>query len=326
MLSILFTPKDQKVFFVTNGIMKKSFTFLVLGNKSLSMSLASSFIDSGMACVAAVSANPKFRPDGASGLSDWAKSQSVEHFEIADVNGAEFKSLCERVQPDTLLVEWHQILKTPTIDLFPLGVIGTHPSQIPYGRGRHPLHWQIVMGYSEISISFFKMTSEIDKGPLLLQRQIQCDLSETIHSLEEKVSLVGYECGLVLADQLLKFGSFKEIMKPNSVGTTWRKRVVADVEIDCRMSRNSILRLVNSVLPPYLGAKLVTKHETLNVVEAVICNFFDWQFHQIGAVLDFREKSIVLRVDDGPIELFFKEPLSQELRACNFVFPPSHYL
>jgi len=305
--------------------MKKLYRFLVLGNKNLSMSLASSFIDCGMVCVAAVSAHPKFRPDGAIGLSDWAKSQSVEHFEIADVNGAEFKSLCERAQPDTLLVEWHQILKTPTLDLFPLGAIGTHPSQIPYGRGRHPLHWQIVMGYSEISISFFKMTSEIDKGPLLLQRQIQCDLSETIHSLEEKVSLVGYECGLVLADQFLKFGSFKEIMKPNSVGTTWRKRVVADVEIDCRMSRNSILRLVNSVLPPYLGAKLVTKHETLTVVEAVICNFFDWQFYQIGAVLDFREKSIVLRVDDGPIELFFKEPLSQELRECNFVFPPSHY-
>lgn len=305
--------------------MKKLYRFLVLGNKNLSMSLASSFIDCGMVCVAAVSAHPKFRPDGAIGLSDWAKSQSVEHFEIADVNGAEFKSLCERAQPDTLLVEWHQILKTPTLDLFPLGAIGTHPSQIPYGRGRHPLHWQIVMGYPEITLSFFKITSEVDRGPLLLQRQIQCDLSETIHSLEEKVSLVGYECGLVLENQLLKFGSFKENLKPTSVGTTWRKRVVADVEIDCRMSRNSIIRLVKSVLPPYLGAKLVTRHESLTVVEAVSCNFSDWQFNQIGSVLDFREKSIVLRVDDGPIELFFKEPLSLELRACNYLFPPSHY-
>jgi len=88
------------------------------------------------------------------------------------------------------------------------------------------------------------------------------------------------------------------------------------------MSRNAIFRLVRSVLFHYLGAKLVTKYETFTVVEASNCLFADWEFYQIGSILESHERSLTLRVDDGSIELFFNEPLSKDLRACRLVMRP----
>jgi len=77
------------------------------------------------------------------------------------------------------------------------------------------------MGYPEIFLSFFKLTQEVDAGPLLLQKPISCDPDETIHSLEKKIALASYQGGLILAKQLLNDGSFREISKLTSVGTTW---------------------------------------------------------------------------------------------------------
>lgn len=85
----------------------------------MAKSFASSFIDCGIECAGAVSLESRLRPDASFGLSDWAEDNSVEYFEIADVNGREFRLICEQAQPSLLLLEWSQILSKATIDMFP---------------------------------------------------------------------------------------------------------------------------------------------------------------------------------------------------------------
>lgn len=299
--------------------------FLVLGNGELAMSLANGFIEGGLKCGGAVSLEAKLLPDASIGLSSWAIEKRTQYFEISDANSADLKQIQKVIQADLLLVEWPKILKKATIDLFPLGAIGTHPSCVPFGRGRHPLHWQIVMGYREVFLSIFKLTEAVDAGPLLIQKAISTDDEETIITLVKKVSKETYACGFALAEQLTTLGHFNEVSPLNVCGTHWRKRTVPDIEIDFRMSRNSISRLVRSVLPPFIGAKLVTEFGQLTIIGSSNCEFENWEFYALGSILEIGENSLVLRVDDGPIRLSASKNLSDPFRNLRFVMPPSFY-
>jgi methionyl-tRNA formyltransferase len=305
--------------------MNNNFKFMVAGNGRLAESFAEGLIDAGLKCLGAISLSQKMRPTNSPGLSSWAFQASVKFYEVENINSPEFTALAKAICADLLVVEWPQLLDTQTIDLFPLGAIGSHPSQIPWGRGRHPLHWQIVMGYPETTLSFFRLSSKVDAGPLLLQLPILIRDNETVLTLLEKVCHSAFRGGKEIGSKLFENGSFVEILQGMGDGSVWRKRILEDVEIDCRMTRNSISRLVRSVLPPYLGAKLVTEVGVFTVSKADTTDFRNWDFQQIGSLLEISKDSIVVRVDDGPIRLFLDGGDVEKLRYCSFVMPPSFY-
>jgi len=56
-----------------------------------------------------------------------------------------------------------------------------HETDLPYGRGGSPLQNLIVRGYRETVISAFKMTKELDAGPIYLKRSLSLEgLAEEI--------------------------------------------------------------------------------------------------------------------------------------------------
>ena len=91
------------------------------------------------------------------------------------------------------------------------------------------------------------------------------------------------------------------------------------------MSTNAIIRLVNSFIPPYPGAKLLTEFGSITITSATTCDFKSWDLHQIGSVLITKTNSIVVRADDGPIELKFQDQLPESFSKLQFVLPPSFY-
>ena len=299
--------------------------FLILGNGESAERFADGFIHSGMSCVGAVCLIDELLPDNSNGLSTWAFKKNIQCFKISDVNGVEFKRIVEKTNPQLLLVQWPKILNQTTLEMFSAGSMGSHPSHIPWGRGRHPLHWQIAMGYSKTFLSIFQLTAEIDFGPLFLQFPIDIDHDETVLTLNGKVNDALYHGGLLLGKQLLVNGSILEVQIPTGPGSTWRKRTIEDIEIDCRMSRDSISLLVRSILPPYVGARLVTEFGSIVVLSAHETHFLDWNYYQIGAILEIGSDSLTVRVGDGPMKLIVNRPVPEGLVQGGFVRPPSFY-
>ena len=91
------------------------------------------------------------------------------------------------------------------------------------------------------------------------------------------------------------------------------------------MSQDSISRLVRSICPPYIGAQLLTEFGSLTIERALNSEFDGWEFHQIGSIIAVNDKSLILRVDDGPIELFVHGSMAERMYDCPFVRPPSFY-
>ena len=300
-------------------------SFLLLGNGSSAAQFADGLISTGCSCVAAVSLAKDLLPNNSDGLKSWSKKSSIRYHQIRSINDIEFNEIVESVEPDLLIVNWPRIINKSVLDLFRLGAIGTHPSQLPWGKGRHPLHWQIAMGIQNSCLSFFQLTPEVDEGPLLLQVPIEISDEDTILTLLSKIDNATFAGARELGLKLIKKQLEPLSISDGRAGSVWRRRYPADVEIDCRMSTNAIIRLVNSFIPPYPGAKLITESGSITITRAIKCDFKSWELHQIGSVLITTTNSIVVRADDGPVELKFQDQLPQSFSKLQFVLPPSFY-
>lgn len=84
-----------------------------------------------------------------------------------------------------LLAWWPSRIPEFVISTARLGFVNAHPSLLPYGRGKDPNFWALVEG-SPFGVSVHRVTKEIDAGPVVVQKQIDYDWTDTGGSLYEK--------------------------------------------------------------------------------------------------------------------------------------------
>ena len=74
---------------------------------------------------------------------------------VNDENSIDFIKECN---PDIIYcLGWSQIIKKEILDIPRLGIIGTHPAELPQNRGRHPIIWALALGLEKTASTFFKM-------------------------------------------------------------------------------------------------------------------------------------------------------------------------
>jgi methionyl-tRNA formyltransferase len=307
--------------------MKLPIRFAVLGNSTFSEKMGSGFIRPGIQCVYAFSNSEKQLPAASSGISDWAFENEIPFMELDDANSPDFSNFLSHLDIDFLAVSWPKILSTQILSIPRIGCIGTHPTQLPFGRGRHPLHWLIAMGAGTTSLTFFMLNKGVDTGEILLQLPIEIESIDDINSLSKKIDELAYK-GASILGQMLKDGeSLPKLTQQSLEGSYWRKRGPTDLQIDCRMSREIIIRLVRSYTSPFNGAILVGPFGEQRVVDAsaIDTGDEDWRLHALGTILNTSDHSIDMRVDNGVIRLTLQTSQVQCFKKSDVVYPPAHY-
>ena len=87
-----------------------------------------------------------------------------------------------------ILAWWPKIIKNPLIDLPRLGFINTHPSMLPYNRGRHYNFWTLVE-QAPFGVSLHMVDEGVDSGDVVAQQQIPYgweDNGESLYRLAQK--------------------------------------------------------------------------------------------------------------------------------------------
>lgn len=75
-----------------------------------------------------------------------------------------------------VLAWWPRIVHK--INKLGLNVINTHPSYLPYNRGKHPYHWAIVNGMP-FGATIHRVDDGIDTGEILWQKRVHLDPTDT---------------------------------------------------------------------------------------------------------------------------------------------------
>ena len=93
--------------------------------------------------------------------------------------------LCDKVKPDLVLFYgWSWIVPDDVVDNWLC--ICLHPSPLPKYRGGSPIQHQILNGERKSKVTFFRMTRELDAGPICAQ--VSLPLTFTLSEIFEDIS------------------------------------------------------------------------------------------------------------------------------------------
>lgn len=135
---------------------------------------------------------PTLEPLAPSGLADVAASHDIRLFEVRSVRSPETLATLARFQPDLIAVAcfpWR--LPDALLHLPRLGCINLHPSLLPRNRGPDPLFWTFRTGEAETGVTVHQMTTELDAGPILVQRAIPVQPGVSEVALEIRCGVIG---------------------------------------------------------------------------------------------------------------------------------------
>ena len=105
-------------------------------------------------------------------------------FRSADVIVDYFRD--KGIIPDLgFLVWWPKLVKSPLLDLPRLGFINTHPSLLPFNRGKHYNFWALVEQVP-FGVSLHFVDKGVDTGDIVAQRSVPYGWEDTGGSLYNK--------------------------------------------------------------------------------------------------------------------------------------------
>lgn len=304
--------------------------FVVLGTSEFAKQCVNGLIDGGQQVLLLVSLRKELRPENSIDLKEFTTEKGIDYLEIEDINSQESIIAIKAYAPDVIFSAWPKILKQPILRVPRFCVIGSHPTALPFNRGRHPLHWEIVLGFSKSVLSLFRMDEGVDTGRILLQVPYEISPDDTISDLVTRVNSVAYN-GLCQLGQILATASVPEGIEQDHGKTNyWRKRTRHDITIDLRMSAEHIIKTVRSFTFPYPCAMLLFDKYVLHVVHAslapTVFSLEELQCMEPGKIIRASGRRIRVKAIDEIVDLICQESLPTSLLSAKYIYPPTKYL
>lgn len=303
---------------------------VILGNSEFVKHCAEGFLLTGANIAAIVSLTPKLLPLNSFDLGFFAQAKNIPFHAIEDINSEESISVIRSHSPNYLFASWPKIIKESVLNIPSRFVIGTHPTCLPHNRGRHPLHWLMVQGYTESHLTFFKMDSGIDSGDILLQLPFPISLEDTIGDVAHRMNECGFKGARLLGEKLHRNPQGDGISQLQSEGNYWRARTPHDVTLDFRLSAELIIRTVRSFTKPYLCANLLFRNNLLKIekAESSSLHLSDLELQRIepGKVLDIHENTLTVKASDSAVALTATSGLPEAIKRGTYIHPPSRYI
>jgi methionyl-tRNA formyltransferase len=190
-------------------------------------------------------------------LSLLCRENKIDYHYVDNINDADSVEYIKEKAPDLIYCfGWSQLIKKEILNIPTKSVVGFHPAELPFNRGRHPVIWALFLGIKQTASTFFLMNEGADTGDIISQELINISYEDNAMSLYNKISDIAKK-------QIIKFtNEFQnDTLTPKKqnikLGSSWRKRNVNDGKIDWRMSSLAIYNLVRSLTKPYVGAHFI---------------------------------------------------------------------
>lgn len=133
--------------------------------------------------------------------------------------GETFKEALAALEPQlSVVVAYGHILPLDVLHLPPLQSINVHASLLPALRGAGPVNWAILKGLEVTGITIMRMVTEMDAGPILLQRKEPIRPRDTASELGARLSRLGARA-LMEALNRMEAGEVEEVEQDDAAAT-----------------------------------------------------------------------------------------------------------
>lgn len=229
------------------------------------------------------------------------EKHGIKHIKVKNINDLNNVKFLEQIKPDVILVMgWSQLLKPDILKIPKIGVIGSHPTELPKFRGRAPIPWSIIKGLKESALTFFYMGEGIDDGDILDQQKFEINEEDDAESIYEKIIVIGKKMLLMNLELLEKGKAKKTKQDPTKFIEYWPKRTPEDGKIEWAKSGREIHRLIRATTRPYPGAFCFFKHNLIKIWKAI---YIDEKSGGCGKIMKIDNDSVVVGTGEGMLLL-----------------------
>lgn len=251
-------------------------TFVLLTTSLTGLQLAKGLIETGhlLVKVGVGTTDSSQRPIGAIGTDDVFRALGggvpVELFGLD--SESELIEMLSSEPHDFALLSWPKLLSRKVIEAGAGKIIGTHPTPLPLGRGRHPLHWMQVLGIRITKLTAFWVDEGVDSGRTIAAVRLRVSPYSHVKHNHKRLSArargLGRKLGIKL---LLRIPAGTQ--QNDHVRTSFRRRSEVDSAIDFRMTAGAIVTHVRSISEPWPLSRAILAGLECRVADAKFAPF-----------------------------------------------------
>lgn len=198
---------------------------------------------------------------------------------------------------------WQRLMPKSVLDCFRCGVYGFHGNSgyLPFGRGRSPLNWSIILGDTRFNLNLFRYDEKADSPNVFATEMFSITPHDDIRTAQYKNMI----CSKNLIRRLLK--AYQEdniVIRTDSrdFDSWYEKRTAADGRIDFHGRTRDIYNLIRGVAAPFPGASAMLGESEVRVWEAhPFDEMIDFSAYAPGEVIDVFDGKPVVRTVDGSL-------------------------
>jgi methionyl-tRNA formyltransferase len=161
----------------------------------------------------------------------------------------DFAGEIKKLEPDLIiLAAYGQIIPKEILIIPRYGCLNIHPSLLPLWRGPSPIQQAILNNDRKTGVTIIKMTGEVDKGPIVSQKEIEMSGKETFQDLRDALAELSSQ---LLVETLPGFFSGKNFPQPqDDLKTTYAKILnKQDGKINWQKTAQEIERQIRAFNP-----------------------------------------------------------------------------
>lgn len=202
---------------------------------------------------------------------------------------------------------WQRLIPSSVLDKFEYGIYGFHGNcgYLPFGRGRSPLNWSIILGDTRFNLNLFRYDEKADSPNVFATEMFSITPHDDIRTAQYKNMI----CSKNLIRRLLKAyeeGSVSIHTESKDFDSWYTKRTAMDGKVDFHARTREIYNLIRGVAAPFPGAFAYIGGETeenkITIWEAhPFDEMIDFSRYVPGEIIDIFDEKLIVRTVDGSL-------------------------
>ncbi|WP_051197037.1 methionyl-tRNA formyltransferase [Butyrivibrio sp. XBB1001] len=209
-----------------------------------------------------------------------------------------------------IVMGWQRLVPKEVLDAFKAGIYGFHGNcgYLPFGRGRSPLNWSIILGDSRFNLNLFRYDEHADSPNVFATEMFQINEHDDIRSAQYKNMICSKNLIRKLVTTYMEKGEIPIRTDSKDYDSWYNKRTAADGKIDFKDRTRNIYNLIRGVAAPFPGAFCYADKEDdehkVTIWEAhPFDEMMDFSGYAPGEIIDVFDNKPIVRTVDGSIRI-----------------------
>ncbi|SCY05899.1 methionyl-tRNA formyltransferase [Butyrivibrio sp. INlla14] len=209
-----------------------------------------------------------------------------------------------------IVMGWQRLVPKEVLDAFKAGVYGFHGNcgYLPFGRGRSPLNWSIILGDSRFNLNLFRYDEHADSPNVFATEMFQINEHDDIRSAQYKNMICSKNLIRKLVTTYMEKGEIPIRTDSKDYDSWYNKRTAADGKIDFKDRTRNIYNLIRGVAAPFPGAfcyadKEDDEHKVIIWEAHPFDEMMDFSGYAPGEIIDVFDNKPIVRTVDGSIRI-----------------------